>query len=569
MADTISIAITGAGGAGAITTGELLLDAAGRHGWYGLMRRSVGPQIRGGESAALLRLSSAPVQCLDDQFDLLAALDWTHVERFAAEIPLGEHSEIVADPAAGETPDVFRSTGARVTPVAWRSMSREISGGRANMLALGLLAARIGLPVTVLEQAISDRFADRGDAVLTAASQCLQAGFAVAGGATARKLANPRKQGAGRWHISGNQACGLGALRAGVRFVAAYPITPATDLLEWLAPRLEQMGGELVQAEDELASINMVLGASYGGVPALTATSGPGLALMSEALGLAVASETPVTVVNVMRGGPSTGIPTKSEQTDLNIALYGLHGEAPHLVLAPTSIGDCAYTTEWAVQLAEHLQTASIVLSDQAMGQAAAIVEPQLRRPATTPRVTAAPTPGPYLRYKLTEPGVSPMALPGSVGLAYTADGLEHDEHGTPSSRGDHHRQQLDKRLRKIETHDYGAAWAELEGRGPITIVTWGSITGAVREGLQRARALGIEARLVALRLLAPLRTGPLIKLLAEAEHVLVVEQSHSGQFFDYLRSRGALSDTATSLALPGPLAITPGQVCDALRQWS
>ncbi len=158
-----------------------------------------------------------------------------------------------------------------------------------------------------------------------------------------------------------------------MRFVAAYPITPASEILEWLAPRLEQVGGSLLQAEDELASVNMIIGASFGGVPALTATSGPGLSLMMEGLGLAVASETPVTVVNVMRGGPSTGIPTKSEQADLNIALYGLHGDAPHLVLAPLDIGDCVFTTQWAVQLAEHLQTVAIVLSDQFLGQSRTI----------------------------------------------------------------------------------------------------------------------------------------------------------------------------------------------------
>ncbi len=161
-------------------------------------------------------------------------------------------------------------------------------------------------------------------------------------------------------------------MRGGVRFAAAYPITPATEILEWLAPNLPQVGGVLLQAEDELASINMIIGASFGGTPALTATSGPGLSLMIEALGLATAAEMPIVVVDVMRGGPSTGIPTKSEQADLNIAVYGLHGDAPHLVLAPQSVADCLFTTQWAVHLAEALQTPAIVLSDQFVGQAQA-----------------------------------------------------------------------------------------------------------------------------------------------------------------------------------------------------
>ncbi len=174
-----------------------------------------------------------------------------------------------------------------------------------------------------------------------------------------------------------------------MRFVAAYPITPATELLEWMSPALAEVGGTLVQAEDELASINMAIGGSYGGVPSLTATSGPGLALMVESLGLAVASETPVVVVDVMRVGPSTGIPTKSEQGDLNIALYGLHGDAPHLVLAPNSVADCLRTTEWAVRLAEALQAPAIVLSDQFLGQTRAVID----QPSDTPGDCTRPAP--------------------------------------------------------------------------------------------------------------------------------------------------------------------------------
>jgi 2-oxoglutarate ferredoxin oxidoreductase subunit alpha len=187
-------------------------------------------------------------------------------------------------------------------------------------------------------------------------------------------LADGADDKAGRWMISGNEAAGLGAGRGGVRFAAAYPITPATEILEWMAPALTKVGGTLVQAEDELASINMIIGASYGGIPSLTATSGPGLALMTESIGLAVASEVPIVIVDVMRGGPSTGIPTKSEQSDLNMAVYGLHGDAPHIVVAPTSVADCVFTTQWAVHLAESMQVPAIVLSDQFIGQARAVV---------------------------------------------------------------------------------------------------------------------------------------------------------------------------------------------------
>src|SRR5581483_5945245 len=304
----------------------------------------------------------------------------------------------------------------------------------------------------------------------------------------------------------GNEAAGYGAVRGGVRFVAAYPITPATELLEWMAPALVKVGGTLVQAEDELASINMAIGASYGGVPSLTATAGPGLALMTEAIGLAVSAEIPLVVVDVMRGGPSTGIPAKSEQSDLSFAVSGLHGDAPRLVLAPTSIVDCIATTQWAVELAEALQAPALVLSDQFMGQSRAIVD----RPQTTAsplrRVVAAANAPDYKRYRNTESGVSPMAIPGTPGIAYTADGLEHSEMGIPTSQARAHALQLDKRARKLEAFDYGARWADIEGDGPLAVITFGSTTAAVREALQRAQDQGVHARIIAIRLLAPLQ---------------------------------------------------------------
>ncbi len=191
----------------------------------------------------------------------------------------------------------------------------------------------------------------------------------------------------------------------------------------------------LLQAEDELAAINMIIGASFGGTPSLTATSGPGLSLMIEALGLATAAEIPIVVIDVMRGGPSTGIPTKSEQADLNIAVYGLHGDAPHLVLAPQSVADCLFTTQWATYLAEALQTPAIVLSDQFIGQAQAAIE----RPADVAFIGQRAqgdraSPAPTSATRSAANGVSPMAIPGTRGGQYTADGLTHTERGIPTS---------------------------------------------------------------------------------------------------------------------------------------
>jgi 2-oxoglutarate ferredoxin oxidoreductase subunit alpha len=554
------MALAGSGGAGVMTAGNMLLEAAAQAGYYGLMTRTSGPQIRGGEAAAMLRIATFPGDGQDDRFQVLAAIDWQNVQRFAAELPLGPQSLVVGDPAQGEPPEVFKAGGARYAPVPLKALAAQVAGGWPNMVALGLLAALLGLPEAALAAAMRKSMKKGLEAGLAAA----RLGMAQAAALPQFALAAPPAK-ASRWLITGNEAAGYGALRGGVRFVAAYPITPATELLEWLAPALAKVGGTLVQAEDELASINMALGASYGGVPALTATSGPGLSLMIESLGLGVAAEIPVVVVDVMRTGPSTGIATKSEQADLGAALYGLHGDAPHVVVAPNSLADCLAATEWAVGLAEALQVPAIVLSDQYLGQARGVVDVPRTADGSAARARAQGGEG-YKRYALTASGVSPMAIPGMPGATYTADGLEHNERGTPSSQSSDHLAQMDKRARKLAQFDPGAAWASVEGEGDTALVTFGSCTGPAREALARN---GKGVRLVSLRLLSPAQPARLKEALEGVKRVLVLEQNHSGQFLRYLRAEYDLPGEVKSLRRPGPLPFRPAEIQQALEPWS
>jgi 2-oxoglutarate ferredoxin oxidoreductase subunit alpha len=568
MGSSISIALAGSGGSGVMTAGTLLLDAAAKAGLYGIMARTSGPQIRGGEAAALVRLASHPLESLGDSFELLLAIDWQNVGRFADEIPLGASSVIIGDPDEGEAPEVFRQSGARYVPLSLKKMSKAIPGSWPNMLALGLAGTLAGVPAEALESALHGSW-KRGDEALQANVAALRAGIAAAAGIDGLPQPSVRAgPGRKRWLVSGNEAAGYGAIRGGVRFVAAYPITPATELLEWMAPALAKVGGTLLQAEDELASINMIIGASYGGVPSLTATAGPGLALMTEGIGLAVSAEIPVVVVDVMRGGPSTGIPAKSEQSDLAFAVSGLVGDAPRLVLAPTSIADCLATTQWAVELAESLQAPAIVLSDQFMGQSRAVIDRPVESSAAGKRLTAAANTADYKRYRDTDSGVSPMAIPGTPGVVYTADGLEHTESGIPSSQSRDHRLQLDKRERKLLQYDYGDTWADIEGDGEGAVITFGSSTAAVREAVARAAERGVDLRLVALRLIAPARPERLARALRGVTRVLVVEQNHCAQFYRYLRSAFDLPGKPASFHRPGPLPLRPGEVTAALLEW-
>lgn len=551
-----------------MTAGNMLLEAAARAGLYGLMVRVSGPQIRGGEAAALLRFAPQPVEGLDDQFDVLIALDWPGVQRLASEIPIGPESLIVVDPGQGAPPEAYVKGAGRCVELAIKKLSKSVPGSWPNMIALGVASGLLGLPAETVAAVVGKSLKGTAQTAVAASLAAVAAGRAAAADIGPRfTLAQPARSGS-RWLITGNEAAGLGAIRGGVRFVAAYPITPATELLEWMAPALARVGGLLVQAEDELASINMAIGASYGGVPALTATAGPGLSLMTEAIGLAVAAEVPVVVVDVMRGGPSTGIPAKTEQSDIAIAVNGLHGDAPRIVLAPNSIADCIVTTQWAVHLAESLQVPALVLSDQFMGQSRAVIDASTPVTFAGSRQTAAAGTVNYRRYADSASGVSPMAIPGTAGVAYTADGLEHNESGTPSSEAADHQAQIAKRSRKLAQADYGPLWADVEGDGEIAVITLGSSTGPVREALAATRGRGLPARMISIRLLAPARPAEFARALDGARRVLVVEQNAGAQLYRYLRSQYDLPGEVRSLARPGPLALRPSEIDRVITEW-
>ncbi|MBF0355896.1 MAG: 2-oxoacid:acceptor oxidoreductase subunit alpha [Alphaproteobacteria bacterium] len=562
---TVCVALVGSGGAGVMTAGQMLLEAASKAGYYGLMTRSSGPQIRGGEAAAYVRIGSVPVTGPADSFDVLVALDWQNVNRFTAELPLSKNSVILTDPEQGDMPEALAKSGAAIVDLPMKKMAEAIKGGRANMVALGVVGQLFNLPLEAIEAVVGNALKHKGAEAMQSSSDCIRSGAAVAGPMTFRYPLAPAKPGfAQRWNISGNEAAGYGVVQGGAKFCAAYPITPGTEILEWLAPNLTKIGGTLVQAEDELASVNMIIGASFGGVPSVTATSGPGLALMTESIGLAVASETPIVIIDVQRGGPSTGIPTKSEQSDLNIACYGLHGDAPHIVTAANAIDDCLLTGQWSMHLAETLQAPVIMLSDQALGQSRAVVDAPKPRDFKTKRLT--PTPealaqGGYKRYADTSSGISPMSYPGMPGGEYTADGLEHAESGTPSSADTDHAKQLNKRSRKLVDHDFGSLWADIEGEGEIAVITWGSATGPVREAVERMNAKGRKAKLVSLRLLLPAQPAKLAEALKGVKKILVVEQSHEAQFLKFMRAHYDLPGTVKSFHRPGPLPVRPHEI--------
>ncbi len=460
--------------------------------------------------------------------------------------------------------------GAEIIEVDLKAQVKQIKESRANAFAVGILASQIGLSLDVILKSLHQILAKKGEAHINTTFQAIEVGYNLLD-KRASLIENWTPSFHPRWNISGNEACGLGALRGGIKFVAAYPITPATDIVEYLSPRLEKVGGALMIAEDELAAINMVIGGSFGGKPSMTVTSGPGLSLMSEALGLAIASETPALVVDVMRGGPSTGLPTKSEQTDLNQAIFGMHGEAPHLVLAPLNIADNVTITQWGVGLAEALQTLVIVLTDQRLGQSRAIIDAVPAKAYDLKRKVLEDEKSYqfYERYALTYEHVSPMAIPGHKDTYYTADGLEHRPDGTPSSSAFDHQQQLAKREEKLTAFDYGDEWAEIlqsTEASTAIVVTWGSVYTNVKEAVLDLNTQGYAIDLIAVRLLMPLQSAA-IKALCQHKQVIVVEQSYSAQFYHYCLGRDAIESSALSLAKPGPLVLKIDEIQDFIKE--
>jgi 2-oxoglutarate ferredoxin oxidoreductase subunit alpha len=560
---SFAVVFAGSGGSGAMSAGAVFLRACARAGHFGMMNQLFGAQVRGGESAALVQIGVQPVEAQPDRYDLFVALDWDKVDQFAAEIPLDEASIIIADPQAGTMPPNIAKSKARSVAFA---MNEGVKHGRGpqriNMHAVGATCALVGLSTGDVEAAVADVFKDKPADVVAANQQSAVSGFAASANLTLNFRLDPPQQ-AARWLISGNQAIALGALRGGVRFVGCYPITPATDLVEWLAPHLMKLGGRLVLGEDELASVNMALGASYGGTPAMTVTAGPGFSLMVETIGLAVAAEIPLVLVDVMRAGPSTGIASKTEQSDINLAIYGAHGDAPRLVMAPMSVADCAATAEYATYVAEALQTPVIVLSDQQLGQSTTVIDSEQPRPKPmTRRVNGvAPADGAFKRYAIGADPLTPMPRPGTPGREWVAEGLTHNEVGLPASGAGPHVAQINKRAKKIARFDPGAWWGECWGDSATAIVAFGSTIGPAREAARRLAAAGRPVRVIALRVIAPLPAEPLARALHGVRRVIVVEQNHGAQLYHYLLGQKAIPTAAESVARPGPLPYRPSEI--------
>jgi 2-oxoglutarate ferredoxin oxidoreductase subunit alpha len=539
----ITLQLAGESGEGVISGGDILTAGAARSGYWALTFRTYPAEIKGGPCMFQVRIGAERIKSIGNQTDLLVCFNQEGFD--LQHETVGPEGIVIAD---AESCKVSEEFSGRSYEVAFSQLAEDASGTRRgkNMVIVGMVCGLLDIDTAQIEALILARYAHKGD-VGEANIASLKAGETHAREnlpdvCNVTKPSEPERE---RILLSGNQAIVAGSLHAGLDFYAGYPITPASDILEGLAARLPRMDGVVIQTEDEISALAAVLGASYAGSKAMTATSGPGLSLMAELIGLAGMAELPAVIVNAMRAGPSTGMPTKTEQSDLNLAVYGSHGDSPRVVIAPTTVDDCLVCATEAFNAAETYQVPVILLSDQSLSHRLESVErPDLAQIPVENRMRPEgahsvfdDSDERYRRYALNESGVSPMSRPGEPG-AYVSTGIEHDELGHPVYTGDLHQAMSEKRFGKLAPL---AEASRVTVSGPaqakVGILGWGSTEGAAVEAAEMLQARGISAATFYPRVLCPLPIARIREWAEGMDAIVVPEVNFTGQFARMVRS--------------------------------
>lgn len=559
MASELTWKVGGAQGEGIDSTGEIFAMTLNRRGHYIFAYRHFMSLIKGGHTNFKVRVASDKVGYHGDGLDVLIAFDQKTIDYNWHE--LNENAVLIYDSSRIKSPSIPEDKpGVSQCPVPVTDMAKEVGSAiMKNMVACGVSAAIVGLKPDIFDTLIQDRFGKKGEKIVESNKTAIKAGYDYAmehfGVLKSVPQATREKDGGGHVFLSGNEAISMGALFAGCRFLAAYPITPATEILYWALAHWPKYGGKIVQAEDEIAACIMAIGANYAGTRAMTSTSGPGLSLMQEAIGLAGISETPLVIVDVMRGGPGTGLPTKTEQSDLNELMYGSHGEIPRIVLTPSTVEECFDFTIQAFNLAEKYQCPVIVASDLFLGmskQSLNVDDIDLehieidRGDILTDEQLAALEERAYQRYKITESGISPRTIPGQKNGMFTALSNEHSE-GSPVEIEDPEtrKRMMDKRMKKLNDFDFGERAYEYDGpeETDITLAGFGSTVSQMKEAQAILEREGLKVGRLTVKVVKPFPDEAVKRVLQGAGNIVVVENNATGQFADLLKQRVGFHD--------------------------
>ena len=545
MLQELSWKVGGQQGEGIDSTGKTFSTSLNRLGYYIYSYRHFSSRIKGGHTNDKIRVSTVQRQASADALDILVAFDQETLDFNAHELRTG--GIVIAD--AKFHPHVPEGTApnVRLFIVPFTKLAEQTGAViMKNMVALGATAYALGLAADFCAPVLQSLFARKSQKIVDQNLAAVQAGIdaMAAEGVDLTEFHLAPPTGSPHLLLTGNDAISLGALAAGARVMPAYPITPASDIMEYLIKKFPAVGGVVVQTEDEIAALNMTIGAAYGGARALTATSGPGLSLMMEALGLAGMTETPVVIIDTQRGGPSTGLPTKHEQSDMFAVLFGNHGEVPKIVLTPASAEDCFYATVDAFNYAEEYQCPTILITDLALSLASqscprfedSRVEIRRGRLATAAELEATPEGGMFTRYMVDDLGVSPRSVPGQKGGIHHVTGVEHNEIGRPDEGAPNHVRMMNKRMHKLTNVELPDSVRYYGDEEPdVLIVGVGSSGGAIREAVDRLRGQGNRVAQAQIHVLLPFPTARLRSMFAKAGQVVVAESNATGQLYNLI----------------------------------
>ena len=577
MKRTFAVGIGGAAGQGVATPGDIFAKIFSRRGLHLNAYNAYQSIIRGGHTFLTIRSGPERVTNMGDRLDLLIPLNQDAMDRHLRLLTAGAACIYNADTIKPAT----AAEGVELCPLPVSQLA-DITRHKVaqNTLALGAGLSMMGIGFQSLEEVLAEQFKKKGDAVVSENVGIARAGYDYAN-ANFPAFPWPLPMTENRYAVmSGNIAMAMGGAAAGVKFYCAYPMSPSTGVLHWMAAHARKAGIMVRQVEDEIGVVNMAIGAAHAGVRSMCATSGGGFALMSEGLGLSAMMETPVVVIDCQRAGPSTGVPTKTEQGDLWQMLGAAFGDYPRVIAAPLDIGDCFRIIPQIFNIVDRFQCPGIVLADLLLSEGRLSVDPKEldfapaidRGELITTASSEANGGNGYKRYKITESGVSPRAVPGVPGYTHTAASDEHDEDGVlisdeftnPIKR----RAMMEKRMRKVTGIEAAVPPPELWGprNADVTLIGWGSTKGVIEEACEILNEQGISANQLQIRWLVPLHGDAILRILKDTRHTIIVENNYSGQFARYLRSETSFVPDGCVRKYDGE-PFMPHHIVDAVRE--
>jgi len=576
MLHQLSWKVGGQQGEGIESTGEIFSMAMNRLGYFLYGYRHFSSRIKGGHTNNKITVRPTEVRSIADDLDILVAFDQETIDVNYKE--LTEKGIILAD--AKFDPVKPEDSKAPLFAVPFTEVAAELGTSlMKNMVAIGATASLLNLEDEVFQNVVDDIFGRKGEEVVQKNMEAITRGRELMNellGDRVGEWALAPADGKRRMFMIGNDAIALGALAAGTRLMAAYPITPASEIMEYLIKKLPNFGGTVIQTEDEIAAATMAIGANFGGVRAFTASAGPGLSLMMEAIGLSGMTEQPLVVVDTQRGGPSTGLPTKQEQSDLMAMLYGTHGEIPKVVIAPSTMEEAFFDTIQAFNIAEELQLPVILMTDLQLSLGKQSVEPfdynkiEIRRgKIVTDDIEEAADKAYFKRYENTEDGISPRVLPGTLNGIHHVTGVEHDETGKPSEATGNRQVQMDKRFRKLAAlkFDNPVFSNAPHEEADILLVGFNSTRGAIEEVQERLNAQGMKVNHAHIRLIHPFPTAEVAPLVAKAKKVIVVENNYTGQLANIMKMNIGGHDKIETITKYNGTPFLPGELENRVKE--